>query len=88
MQGFIGLQTPDFRYRPLFIGFHLPPKVRTMKQLVRSLIELNSRALPPEREGDDVEIWHRLVAVFVRQLNVNIEEVVPEASITKDLGCD
>lgn len=88
MQGFVGLQTPDFRYYPLFVGFRLPPKVRTMKQLVRALIELNSRDLPPEREGDDVEIWRRLVAVIVGQLNVNIEEVVPEARFLQDLGCD
>ena len=34
------------------------------------------------------EIWNRLVRVFVRQLNLNPDQVKPHASITRDLGVD
>jgi acyl carrier protein len=39
-------------------------------------------------DPNEQEIWNRLVQVFVRQLNVLPSEVIPEASITKDLGCE
>lgn len=84
----IGLEVPDFQVSKEILGFKMPPRVLTIKQLVRQLIELNIKKLPPEREGEDEKIWDRLVDVFLRQLNVNRDEVVPEASMTGDLGAD
>ncbi|MGD9681362.1 MAG: hypothetical protein AB7W16_09270 [Candidatus Obscuribacterales bacterium] len=40
-----------------------------------------------EKDAEE-EIWNRLVRVFVRQLNLNPEDIKPHASITRDLGVD
>jgi acyl carrier protein len=87
LQMFIELKTPPFAVANEFLGLRLSDKTLTMRQLVESLIKVNGRALAPQRESEE-EIWNRLVRVFVRQLNVNPDEVRPEASITRDLGCD
>jgi len=87
LQMFIDLKMPPFSVANEFLGLRLTDKTLTMRELVESLIMLNSRALAPQRESEE-EIWHRLVRVFVRQLNVILDEVRPDASITRDLGCD
>ena len=56
-----------------------------MRELVESLIMINGKDLAPQRDSEQ-EIWNRLVRVFVRQVNVRPEKVVPSASITRDLG--
>lgn len=58
-----------------------------MRELVESLIMINGKDLAPQRDSEQ-EIWNRLVRVFVRQVNVRPEKVVPSASITRDLGID
>lgn len=73
--------------RQIFLGFRLTDQTMTMRELVESLIMINGRDLAPQRESEQ-EIWNRLVRVFVRQVNVRPEEVVPNASITRDLGID
>jgi len=85
LQMFIDLKTPPFKVANEFLGFRLTDQSLTMRELVESLIMINGRDLAPQRESEH-EIWNRLVRVFVRQVNVRPEEVVPSASITRDLG--
>ncbi len=65
----------------------LSTRVATMRELVRALIDLNVEKLLPDTENAE-QIWNRLVEVILRQLSVNREEIVPGASITRDLGAD
>lgn len=87
LQMFIDLKTPPFKVANEFLGFRLTDQTLTMRELVESLIMINGGDLAPQRESEQ-EIWNRLVRVFVRQVNVRPEEVVPNASITRDLGID
>ena len=85
---FIELRTPTFQTaNQKVLGFKLIKETLTMRELVDSLIALNSRTLAPRKESNE-EIWDRLVKVFMQQLSVSIDEIKPEASITQDLGCD
>lgn len=87
LQMFIDLKTPPFKVANEFLGFRLTDQSLTMRELVESLIMINGRNMAPQRDSEE-EIWNRLVRVFVRQANVRPEEVVPSASITRDLGID
>lgn len=84
---FMELNTPDFRRSNELLGFKLSDTIVTLtvRELVFSLIALNSEAFAEERDSDQ-EVWRRLVDVIVRQANVNRDEVVPSASFTRDLG--
>jgi acyl carrier protein len=84
---FIDLHTPPLKVEHNILELRLTSETLTLRELVRSLIYINRKDLEPQRETE-LEIWNRLVQVFVRQLNVLPNEVIPEASITKDLGCD
>ncbi len=85
LQMFIDLKTPEFKVSNEFLGFKLTGTMLTMRELVYSMISINSAVLAGER-GTDQEIWHRLVDVIVKQGNVSREEIIPEASYTRDLG--
>lgn len=87
LQMFIDLKTPPFKVSNEILGFRLTKQSLTMRELVESLIMINSKNLSPQRESEE-EIWNRLVCVFVRQTNVRPEQVVYGASINRDLGID
>ena len=85
LQLFIDLQTPAFKVANEFFGFKLTDRMLTVREMVAALIALNAKSLFQDSNIDD-DVWHRLVTVIVRQLNVDRHEVTPEASFTRDLG--
>lgn len=87
LQMFIDLETPRFAVANECLGFRLSNKTLRLRDLVSALISLNKDKLIPDVNSEDA-IWERLVNCFVNQLNVNRAEVVPNASITRDLGAD
>lgn len=73
-----------------FLGFVLP--VATVGELARDVLAKN---YPQLRQGDQKgenpdrnEIWLIVQDIFIDQLQVKREEVVPEANIARDLGCE
>jgi len=88
LQLFIDLKTPPFSVANEYFGFRLSDQTLTVRELVESLIQLNSKTILFPQKDSAEEIWNRLVRVFVRQLNVRPDEVRPEASIVRDLGGD
>jgi acyl carrier protein len=85
LQLFIDLQTPAFKVANEFFGFKLTDRMLTVREMVAALIALNAKSLFQDSNIDD-DVWHRLVTVIVRQLNVDRHQVTPEASFTRDLG--
>lgn len=73
-----------------FLGFVLP--VATVGELARDVLAKN---YPQLRQGvskgkvpDKEEVWRIVQDIFVDQLQIERDEVVPEAHILLDLGCD
>ena len=85
LQVFIDLKTPRFKVANEILGLRLSDQSLTMRELVKALISLNVALLPTQRVSD-AEIWRRLVAVIMAQLNVTIDQIVPEARFVEDLG--
>jgi len=85
LQMFIDLKTPPFRDIQHLFSKAYRKDTWTIRDLVQSLIEVNKL---PTQTSSPSEIWSRLVIVFVNVLNVNPDQVVAHASITRDLGCD
>jgi len=61
--------------------------VLTLRELLTAMTTLNAEKLLVE-PGSDEEIWVRLTKVIQRQLNVELREIQPDASFTRDLGVD
>ncbi|MDR3615121.1 MAG: phosphopantetheine-binding protein [Candidatus Obscuribacterales bacterium] len=87
LQMFIEVHPPPFAIANKIVGFRLSKEPLTIRQLVDALIVVNGKLLNSGRDSDD-EIWQRLVQVFCRQLNVEADDIKPEASMSKDLGVD
>ncbi len=85
LQMFIDLKTPNFKASNELLGFKLKDRMLTMRELVSAMISINPTILAGERDTDQ-EIWRRMVEVIIKQLNVNRDDVVPQASFSKDLG--
>jgi hypothetical protein len=78
------------RFATPFLDYELP--VATAGELARRVLSQNyaqvSRdALKAERP-DINEVWRILQDIFVDQLQIDREKVVPEANILYDLGCE
>ncbi|MBS2008934.1 MAG: hypothetical protein JST01_17925 [Cyanobacteria bacterium SZAS TMP-1] len=69
------------------IGLRMSTDVLTLRELLTAMTTLNAEKLLLE-PGSDEEIWVRLTKVIQRQLNVELREIQPDASFTKDLGVD
>lgn len=85
LQVFIDMKTPRFKVANDILGLRLSDQSLTMRELVKALISLNLALLPPQRVPDP-EIWSRLVCVIMGQLNVTIDQIVPEARFVQELG--
>lgn len=69
------------------IGRRTSTDVLTLRELLTAMTTLNAEKLLVE-PGSDEEIWVRLTKVIQRQLNVELREIQPDASFTRDLGVD
>lgn len=47
-----------------------------------------SQGAAQSKKRDDAEVWRILRGIIVDQLQIKLEEVVPEAHFGRDLGCD
>jgi hypothetical protein len=82
------MRTPNFEVAIDFLGFRLSSRTLTIKELVESLMKLNTKFLAPDDSPKINDVYRRVKKVVVAQLNVNPEEVTMDASFTKDLGAD
>ncbi len=87
LQLFIELELPELKSGAKFFDVKVDKQSITVRGLVYDIIQKNHDLLSPKLESE-VEVWNRLVKVFVRQLNVKAEDVRYDASITRDLGVD
>jgi acyl carrier protein len=71
-----------------FLAYELP--VRTVGDLSKQLIGLNLKEFGSESEGGRLlskeDIWQRIVAIIVEQMQLKWEDITPEARIAEDLG--
>lgn len=85
LQLYINDEIPNFK-TPDFVLFHKwVGRTLTMREMVFAMMGINRDKLA-YKKSSEAEVWNRLVSVFVAQLNVNVDEVTYNASITKDLG--
>jgi acyl carrier protein len=78
------------RFATPFLNYELP--MATAGELAQRVLSLNYAligrdALKAERPNTD-EVWRILQDIFVDQLQIDREKVVPEANILYDLGCE
>jgi len=73
-----------------FLAYELP--VRTVGELSKQLLGMNFKEFGSESEGGRLlskeDIWQRMVAIIVEQMQLKWEEITPEARIAEDLGID
>ncbi len=78
---YIDHELPNFK-TPAFGRYYSVP---TMRELVFAMMSVN-RDNQAFKKSSEAEVWNRLVAVIIAQLNVHRDEVTYNASFTKDLG--
>jgi len=86
-QLFAELRVPEFTAAKFLFGPRVYTDSLTIRQVVLGMMALNDeKIVVPYGSNDD--IWIRLVKVIVRQTNVSIQQITPEASFSRDLGID
>ena len=84
---FTELKFPRFR-APHFIPlFDKHTGMLTVGSLLTAMVTLNAAEIEPEPGSHD-EVWVRLVRVIEKQINVRVDEIMPDASIAYDLGVE
>ncbi|HEY9715095.1 MAG TPA: hypothetical protein V6C72_16615 [Chroococcales cyanobacterium] len=63
------------------------PGESTIREIIATVLALNQDKLIVEPDSRD-EVWLRLCNVIVQQTNVDLDEIRPGASFTRDLGID
>jgi acyl carrier protein len=87
---FVPIGMAVLRIATPFLGYALP--VDTVRDLARNVLSKNYRQIQENasqaRIQDKQEVWQILREIIVDQLQVKEDEVVPDAHIARDLGCD
>lgn len=82
---YIDHEMPRFKTPDFGLFYTVTGRALTMREMVFAMMGLN-RYKTDFTKSSEAEVWNRLVDVIRAQLNVNVDEIVYNASFTKDLG--